>query len=452
MRLQQRVVPKLHEHDQLDDEGRRHDQRDPAPGHGRRRVSGVVHPSKPRRSERRRAIVDARADTAMCLPSRCSSGPAPGTHKWRDQHGDLPLQSCNSRVLPQGAVSCACVTIATFLMLGALLVGAAPHLVTAQAKRPLSFVDGVEMPTLSDPQISPDGSQIVFVMNKADWKSNRLIGHIYRINADGSSSDATHLRRARRIKSALVAGWEDDCLRRPSRCRREQSDLSARHQRRRSPPPHQSRRGAGDLTWAPDGKSIWFAATDAKSADEREKERVQDDVYTFEETNFKQRHLWVTDLQGKTTKITTGDFSVTAYDLGNDGTRVVTVRAPSPLLEHSRLGEVWISDADGGRASKLTSNDVLETNPTLSPDNATVAFTASANATFDIYYNDKVFLVPAAGGTPRADPAERHVRGAEASRGRRTASRCFCPPTWGCTTSCVRVDVATSAADATHQG
>ena len=42
-----------------------------------------------------------------------------------------------------------------------------------------------------------------------------------------------------------------------------------------------------------------------------------------------------------------------------------------------------------------------ETNPTLSPDNATVAFTASANATFDIYYNDKVFLVPAAGGTPR---------------------------------------------------
>ena len=84
--------------------------------------------------------------------------------------------------------------LATVLMLGALLVGAAPHPVTAQAKRPLSFVDGVEMPTLSDPQISPDGSQIVFVMTKADWKSNRLIGHIYRINVDGVVSGAAHLR------------------------------------------------------------------------------------------------------------------------------------------------------------------------------------------------------------------------------------------------------------------
>ena len=45
--------------------------------------------------------------------------------------------------------------IATFLMLGALLVGAAPDLVTAQEKRALSFVDITEMPLISDPQVSP---------------------------------------------------------------------------------------------------------------------------------------------------------------------------------------------------------------------------------------------------------------------------------------------------------
>jgi len=60
----------------------------------------------------------------------------------------------------------------------------------------------------------------------------------------------------------------------------------------------------GSLTWSPDGKNIYFTASDAKTADEREKERLQDDVYAFEENNFKQRHLWTTDLDGKTTRVT----------------------------------------------------------------------------------------------------------------------------------------------------
>ena len=46
------------------------------------------------------------------------------------------------------------------------------------------------------------------------------------------------------------------------------------------------------LVWAPDGSRLFYAAPDAKTAEEREKERQQDDVYAFEETNFKQRHVW----------------------------------------------------------------------------------------------------------------------------------------------------------------
>jgi dipeptidyl aminopeptidase/acylaminoacyl peptidase len=292
--------------------------------------------------------------------------------------------------------------ITAFLMLGALLGGASPPFAATQGKRSLSFVDGVEMPTLSDPQMSPDGSQVLFVMNKADWKSNRLIGHIFRINADGSSQ--TQVTFGERGESS--PRWSPDGKTVAFVARRDADannqiyllDINGGEARRLT----NHGTAPSDPTWAPDGKSLWFAASDAKSADEREKERVQDDVYAFDETTFTQRHLWVSDLQGKTTKITTGDFSVTAYDLGNDGTRVATVRAPSPLLEHSHLGELWISDADGGRASKLTTNHVLESNPALSPDNTTVAFTAFANEKFEPYYNDKVFVVPTAGGTPKS--------------------------------------------------
>ena len=57
----------------------------------------------------------------------------------------------------------------------------------AQEKRVLSFVDNLDLPSLQDPQLSPDGKQVLFVIDRPDWKGNRRVGHIYRINADGTS-------------------------------------------------------------------------------------------------------------------------------------------------------------------------------------------------------------------------------------------------------------------------
>lgn len=71
------------------------------------------------------------------------------------------------------------VLIAVVPLLGA---GAA----RAQALKPLSFVEAVSMPAVQDPQLSPDGRQILYVLDSADWKNNRRAGHIYRINADGT--------------------------------------------------------------------------------------------------------------------------------------------------------------------------------------------------------------------------------------------------------------------------
>src|SRR5690349_13738937 len=58
---------------------------------------------------------------------------------------------------------------------------------TAQEKRGRTFVDALEQPVVGDPQLSPDGKQILFTIDRADWKQNRRISHIYRVNADGTS-------------------------------------------------------------------------------------------------------------------------------------------------------------------------------------------------------------------------------------------------------------------------
>ena len=174
-------------------------------------------------------------------------------------------------------------------------------------------MDALEQPIVGDPQLSPDGKQILFTIDKADWKANRRIGHIYRINTDGTNQ--VQLTFGDRGESS--PRWSPDgkliAFTDAARSGCQQPDLSAQRRRRRGAPAHQPRRPLrATSNWAPDGKSIYFVAADAKSAEEKERDRVQDDVYAFEENNFKQRHLWTTDLDGKTKRITEGDWSMSA--------------------------------------------------------------------------------------------------------------------------------------------
>jgi dipeptidyl aminopeptidase/acylaminoacyl peptidase len=273
--------------------------------------------------------------------------------------------------------------------------------VGAQEKRVRSFVDSIEQAVLSDPQLSPDGRQILFVIDKADWKANRRIGHIFRINADGTNQ--VQLTFGERGESS--PRWSPDgksvafTARRDADTNNQIYLLNADGGEARRLTTHPT--APGSITWAPDGQSLYFVAADAKSAEERERDRVQDDVYSFDENNFKQRHLWTTDLEGKTTRITEGDWNVNSYELSADGKRVAMHRSPSPLLEFLDRGEVWVMDASGANAKQLTNNKVPEGNASLSPDGSTVMFTSAANAVYDLYYNSKLFLVPANGGQSR---------------------------------------------------
>lgn len=58
-------------------------------------------------------------------------------------------------------------------------------------------------------------------------------------------------------------------------------------------------------------------------------------------------------------------------------------------------GDLWIVDANGGEARRLTSDIGIETNPIFSPDGSLIAFTGEYDG------NEDVYVIPAAGGIPK---------------------------------------------------
>jgi dipeptidyl aminopeptidase/acylaminoacyl peptidase len=268
--------------------------------------------------------------------------------------------------------------------------------------RPIGFVEALSLPVIQDPQLSPDGRQVVFVMETAEWKANKRLGHLYRINVDGT--DQVQLTFGERGESS--PRWSPDGTQVAFLAQRDGDEhnqiyllhTSGGEARRLTTHPT----APTAIQWTPDGSRLFYLAPDAKTSEEREKDRVKDDVYAFEETNFKQRHVWTADLAGEASRITEGDYSVVQYAVSPDGKSLVTSRAPSPLLEFSHLAELWVSDARGGGAWQLTSgNRVSEGGLAISPDNAGVLFRAGANEAMEGYYNGRLFVLPLGGGPAR---------------------------------------------------
>jgi len=50
----------------------------------------------------------------------------------------------------------------------------------AQSPRPMGLVDLLNVPRLTEPRLSPDGREIVYLRADADWKIGRRVAHVWR--------------------------------------------------------------------------------------------------------------------------------------------------------------------------------------------------------------------------------------------------------------------------------
>ena len=293
-------------------------------------------------------------------------------------------------------------TLARYLVLVLLFAGGS--VTPGLAQRPMTLVDLLNVPQLTDPQLSPDGQHALYVFAEADWATNRRISHVWRISIDGSDN-----RQMTRGHGESAPRWSPDgqTIAFLGRTDEDSNGDADTQIHLLSNDGGEARRLTGHATstssptWSPDGRYLYFIAPDPKSEEQEAREEAEDDVYAFDE-DYQQRHLWrVAVSSGAETRVTEGDFSVIGYELSADGSRLAVQKAPNPLFGDAEEGEVWVIDVTGGGQVELTDNGMPEGGAALSPDNRQVLFLADANGQFENYYNQNLFVVPASGGPSR---------------------------------------------------
>ena len=244
------------------------------------------------------------------------------------------------------------IIIAVFFAAGAASAQNQRHVITP--------ADVLTIRELSDVQLSPNGKQIVFVVNEPnDPKSPRepRASNIWVVMADGRELPRALIPG---LKSAGSPRWSPD-----GRTLAFLSDQGSstqiyllRNGETKPSPLTNVPGGVEDYEWSPDGKMIAFLARDQTTPEEQARRVAGDDAIVRPESNLKYTRLWVVNLSdGKATQVTKQNFEILEFAWSSAGDELALTVAPTPNDEDSyNLSLVVVSRATGEVLRTLTKN------------------------------------------------------------------------------------------------
>ncbi len=357
----------------------------------------------------------------------------------------------------RAAVAAGCAAVVWFGLLRA-----EPPAPEGSSRRAWTIDDVVKVRDVLDPQVSPDGRRVVFVVSGPDEDENAFDTDLYiaaaappgprsRNAKQGAASPAftaaaASVRLTRSPKPDHNPRWSPDgsligfLSGRAAGGDGDEGDRGERLWLIRPDGgepwlPARINGSVSGFAWSPGGSTLALLVREPKSAERAGREKDKDDA-TVVDAEIRRDQIWLMDTaKGAAVQVTRGAIHFTDLDWSPDGKRLALAGQPSPRVPDNFKSDIYtldvtpaiapLRDAAGGAAAApgteqqaagaagtdaatpalaapvpLVTTRGPDRSPRFSPDGASIVFLTQDGGD-EWYANQYVATVPAAGGVPR---------------------------------------------------
>ena len=318
-----------------------------------------------------------------------------------------------------------------------LLILALATVLSAQtAKRPFKLDDIPRLREVRDPQVSPDGKAVAFVVSTIDAKEDKSSAHIWQVGMDGKG------------ERQITAGSEGESSPRWSPDGKYLAFTSSRPGPAKGNQVWLLDRSGGEAVqltnvkgrlqsfeWSPDSKRLALVIGDPDpeaEANEAAKETggkpkppkpIVIDRYKFKQDgqgyllSGRRSYIYLFDIETKKLdRLTSGKWDEAAPSWSPDGGRIAFISNRNADADRDPDGQLFVADARPGATEKpLTAagNRPGRSRPEWSPDGKWIAFTEGDEKKYNAYSLSHLAIVATDGGSAakRVDAVEALDRG-----------------------------------------
>ncbi len=271
----------------------------------------------------------------------------------------------------------------------------------------------LEMHTVSQPRISPDGAHVIYQQSRTNWEANAFETDVWLANVATGESHLLTLAS----KSSASAEWSPDG--------RWIAFLSDRQAPMPGSPAGKEQlyvmpadggeaqqltkmeKGVGGFEWSPDSQKIALSAQSPDTKPMKDRKDTFGDYHVFH-ADYEMERLWLLTLPKpgampeEPKLLTPSDaFSVGAFSFSPDGRRIAFSATRDPDLISGFSSDIYTLTLADGAVKKIVDTPGPDQGPIWSPDSSQIAYTTSDGSKFYFYSNSKIAVVPSTGGASK---------------------------------------------------